>query len=219
MKNRILRLAALAAAAALPLLGAGAASAHVRPAVTPPCGSYCNELFVQQLGPAYTQSTAAVYGAPVTLQHASNSAVKEDMHATNVGTLDQFVDAGVISASSYVALNYPDSTPVWENEASPGGFNSGLCIAVRGHAVNGSPVILRNCGRAARSLWVADTNNFVPDVNSIFGADWPWINASDRSASHPLVLTQNGVGGQLSVTVERSALGIVLDGQQWGLAA
>ena len=213
--------AALAAAGALVLAGAGAASAHTvpsgRPNATPSCGSYCVNLFSEQAGPLYVLSTPGVFNAPVFTEHASNTAAAEDFHAYEAGTLGQFIHAGLIKRRSYSALNYPWSWPVFEAQWAPYGVDSGLCAAVKGTAHNGSLVVLRDCGAAARSLWVGDLINEVADSNSTLGFDVPLVNASDVSFSRQLVLTYNGVGAQLTVTEIQQDLGVTSDANEFGL--
>jgi len=209
--------AVLASAAASLALGLAPASAAAKPDATPQCAGYCVNLFNEQQGSQYILSTGGVYSSAVTIQHASNAAFAEDFHAYVAGTLGKFIWAGLISKSSYSAISYPWSSPVFEAQYSPYGVNSGLCAAVKGTAKNGSLVLLRDCGAAARSLWVADVANEVTDPHSTLGFDAPLVNASDKSFSQPLVLTYEGVGAQLKVTEEGGLIGTVPDSQEWGL--
>ena len=217
--------AATSAALGLGLLASGA-SAGVRPAAGPVknatiiCNSFCNDLYSRQLSTQFILSTAGTYNAPVTLQEASDSAVSEDFNAYVVGTLGQLIHAGMISRSSYVALKYPHFWPVFEDEYSPDGNSSGYCIGVAGKATNGKAVVLRDCGAAAHTLWVADVKHLQSDPSSVFppGEDIPWINASDTSLTHPLALTQHGQFAQLSTSEEVTQFGFVGDNQMWGVA-
>ena len=213
--------AVLASGAAVAVLGLGTAtaSASVRsagPDATIPC-TLCINVFNQGQGNQYILSTAGHYGSPVTIQHASNASVSEDFIAYSPATLGQFIHAGIIKRGSYAANHYPWSFPVYEAEYSPGGFDSGLCAAVKGTAHNGEGVTLRDCGQAARSLWVGDIDNALPDTSSLIGEDIPLVNASNKSFSRPLVLTFNGVGAQASVTEQQRNGGVVIDTEEWGL--
>ena len=226
MKSYFARTAVtLTAVAMLGGVGLTAASAsvpHAKPNATPSCGSYCVNLFNEQEGPLYVLSTPGVFNAPVFVDHANNFAAAEDFHAYVAGTLRQFVRAGLISRQSYAWLNYPHTWPVFEAQFAPYGVDSGLCAAVKGSAHNGSLVVLRDCGAAARSLWVGDLINGVADSNSTFvgplgNEDVPLVNASDKSFSRQLVLTYEGVGAQLKVTEIQQALGSTADVDEWGL--
>jgi hypothetical protein len=209
-------LTAVAMLGGVGLTAASASVPHAKPNATVPC-ALCVNVFNQGQGNHYILSTAGHYGNPVRIKHASNSSVSEDFIAYSPGTLGQFIASGKISSGSYVANKYPHSDPVFEAQYSPGGFDSGLCIAVKGTAHNGEGVTLRDCGAAARSLWVGDISNAQPDGRSLLGADVPLVNASDNSFSRPLVLTFNGVGSQLSVTEQQRNNGVVVDTQEWGL--
>jgi hypothetical protein len=99
----------------------------------------------------------------------------------------------------------------------PGSFTSGYCIGVAGKATNGKKVVLRDCGAAAHTLWVADLDNSVPDSNSLFPfGDTPLVNTSDSSISNPIALTFEGPGKQLKVTEEQANGGQVTDQFEFG---
>lgn len=197
-----------------------AGNSTAKPQATIICNSFCNDLYSRQFSTQFILSTAGAYNSPVTLAQASDSTVSEDFNAYVVGTLRQFIRAGVISKQSYVALRYPHWWPVLEDEYSPDGNSSGFCVGVAGKATNGKLVALRDCGAAAHTLWVADLRNEQPDSLSTypFGAlDVPWINASDTSISHPMALTQHGQNAQLSTSEEVTQFGLVDDNQLWGV--
>ncbi len=218
----------VAVTAALGLTAAGAVSASTSgihamsgsqaiPTATKVCGKKCNDLFNLQLGYKFIPSTDGHYGSDLDLALAHNFTPSEDFIATDVGSLDQFVDGGVISPTSYVALNYPDFWPVFEEQYAPYSVTSGLCAAVSRRDLRaGGEVSLRTCGSTARSLWVADVANGVKDKHSIFGNDWPWVNGGDTSFSNALSLTTDDFGHLYLWPLSKNG-GAVNDNQQWGV--
>jgi hypothetical protein len=234
VKTRILRWAAAlivpAAIGSLALAGAGAsASVHpaasngpVKPLATTACGSGCTNIFNEQWGPAYIQAVAkGKYNSPVLMRHASNGAKSQDFIVAEVGTLGDFcaIDggSGLFPANSYSCINYPAAWPVFQAQYAPGSFTSGLCIGVAGKATNNKKVVLRDCGAAAHTFWVADLDNSVADSNSLFPfGDTPLVNASDSSITNPISLTFNGPNKQLTVSEQSANGGQVSDKYQWG---
>jgi len=210
----------VAVAASLGLTAGGAASASVKPAspaATTTCGSLCNDLFNLGLGESFILNTNGRYNGYVDLALAHNYKPSEDFIATRVGTLRQFIRNGLISRTSYVALNYPHYWPVFEDEYAPYSATSSLCVGVkRGWVRNGAPIVLRACGVTSRTLWVADLKHAVSDPDSVFGFDWPWVNAADGQFSHALSLTANDFGS-LSLRYLAMNGGKVGDNQEFGV--
>lgn len=170
------------------------ASAHsLAPDATPACGSQCFELSSLLLGPNMIQNAYVPgdngangkVGQPVSLKTASNSRPNEDFTRSKVGTLSDFC-GGLISAHSYVCLNYPGNYPVFESDWTPFGNASDLCVGVKKAGVRNQDVTLRRCGASARTLWVGDLRNATSHDGYLYT---PWVNASDPNFSHPLVLT------------------------------
>jgi hypothetical protein len=210
----------VAVSAALGLAVAGVASAgtgNAHPNATKVCGKLCNELFNRAIGTKFIPSTAGHYGSDVDLALAHNFAASEDFIGSQVGTLGQFVAGGLISSTSYVALNYPSTFPVFEEEFAPYGVTTGLCVGVSKRNVRqGGEVDLRDCGDSARTLWVGDLNNAVKDKHSIIGVDLPWVNAADPNFSHALSLTTDDFGNLYLAELAKNG-GAVNDNQEWGL--
>jgi hypothetical protein len=213
----------VAVTAALGLTAAGAANAStggVRPATpdaTTTCGHKCNDLFNLGLGAGFIASTNGHYASFVGLAPAHNFDPGQDFIATRVGNLGQMIANGLISPRSYVALKYPHFWPVFEEQFAPGSFTSGLCAAVRKNRVQqGAAITLRDCGTSARSLWVADLRNAVPDPTSVFGFDWPWVNGADAAFSLPLVLTADDFGNLTLQELAKNG-GKVGDNQEFGV--
>jgi len=222
-KHKILAAAGtLTAVAGLAVAGAPAASASVaaaRPQATTACGSICNDFFNRALGDTSILTTSGkAWGSTLTLKPGSDSNLKQDFIVTEVGTLGQFVSAKVISARSYVALNYPSSYEVVEQEFAPGSATTGQCGGLQsGHVRPGTTITLRLCGASARVLWVVDSHHAVPDSTSVVdSSDAPLVNAADKRISHPLVLTSDA-SGNLTVQREKMNLGKVIDTQQFGV--
>ena len=186
----------LAASAALLTLGSAAAQASVsgnRPGATPACGAQCFDLSSLVLGPHTIQNayirgdngTGGKAGQRLSLRRASNSRPNEDFTGAEVGTLVNFCGT-LISATSYVCVNYPGSYPVFESNWSPFGNDSGLCAGIALRNVAGQNVTLEPCGASARTIWVGDLLDSVIHNGRLYT---PWVNASDPNFSHPLVLT------------------------------
>jgi hypothetical protein len=214
---------AVAGALAVSVAPASASVHGVKPQATVACQPECTNIYNEQWGPEYIQAVSSgKYNAPVLIRHASNSAKSEDFIVSEVGTLGQLCTnalhpGGLIPENSYSCLNYPSFWPVFQAEYAPGSFTSGFCIGVAGKATNDKKVVLRDCGAAAHTLWVADLKNDVPDVNSLFPfGDTPLVNASDSSFSNPIALTFEGIGKQLKVTEEALNGGQVGDNQEFG---
>jgi hypothetical protein len=187
---------ALSTAAALLTLGATAAQAsvhHVTPRATPACGAQCFELSSLELGTrviqnAYVPGDTGVggrVGQKLDLQRASNSHPNEDFSGAQVGVLRSYC-GGLISAESYVCINYPGSFPVFESDWTPFGNETGLCAGLAAAGISGENVTLQACGADATTLWVGDLANAVTHDGRFYT---PWVNASDPNFSHPLVLT------------------------------
>ncbi len=186
----------LAASAALLTLGSAAAQASVsgnRPYATPACGAQCFDLSSLELGPhtiqnAYIRGDNGIggqAGVRLNLRHASNSRPNQDFTGARVGTLSNYC-GNLISATSYVCVNYPGNYPVFESNWSPFGNDSGLCAGILRRDVAAQNVTLQPCGASARTMWVGDLANAVANDGRFYT---PWVNASDPNYSHPLVLT------------------------------
>ena len=75
-----------------------------------------------------------------------------------------------------------------ENQYSPFGVDSGLCMGVAATAFNDEGVTLQPCGVSAKTVWILDT------LDQLFTAAWahgyiPLINGSNTNFSQPFVLT------------------------------
>jgi hypothetical protein len=210
-----------AGVAATAMLGLGLSAVAVAstdaPAATTVCGPRCNDLFNRTLGYKFIPTTAGHYNSSLSLTIAHNYLPSQDFIATDVGTLRQFIKNGLIARTSYVALKYPKTWPVFEEEYAPYSVTSGLCAAPKlGDVKQGAPIVLRSCGTNARSLWVADFHHRVKDKHSVLGYDFPWVNGADGQFSSPLVLTTNDFGS-LYLNEEQTVGGKVYDSQMWGL--
>lgn len=213
----------VAVAAAVGITAAGVASASSNGPVSHPsnatvlCGKRCNDLFNRQLGYKYIPTTRGRYESYVNLSLAHNFLPSQDFIAKQVGTLGQFIANGLISSTSYVALNYPSAWPVYEDQFAPYSVTSNLCVGVSRRDLRpGGPITLRECGQTARTLWVGDLVNAVKDKHSIFGFDLPWVNGADTQFSNALSLTTDDFGHMF---LERLAMigGHVYDSQEWGV--
>jgi len=234
----------LAAAATLTLVGGvstvGMMSAS---AATPSCGGACVDLFSRVFGthrsPNFVLDVwrqGAKVGQPIILFRTSDTDPAEDINASFQGFTSDFFGAGLVSAA--VELHYggglgtatgPNgfpNDPAFEDEYTPFGVGSGLCVGVASTAAQNTKVSLQPCGVSSKTVWIVDTLD-----KNIRSSYVPLINGSDTNFSHPFVLTypkngfptdkprpqlitQNltGFTGNFLVPV----LGTVNDNQLWG---
>ena len=220
MLKRICRaLAVLASATAVgAALGTGsagpasAAAPPVRPAATPSCGATCASYFVQEYGPGLVLndfSARQAVGTPVSLRPASNSRPEQDWTIWPAGTVRQLAALGLVSRK--LDLHYA-ADQAFEVQFAPYGAGTGRCAGLAKTAAGGEPVTLQWCGRAARTIWIADS----ADQD---GAFTPLINGSDADFSDPQVLTERGSpAGRpalVSFRLQKFAGGTVYDDQMW----
>jgi hypothetical protein len=209
-----------AAAATLTLVGgvgaAGALTAGTASAATPSCGPSCIDLFSKNFGTfhnpqflmdVYQQKQAV--GQKIILFRESNSDPAEDFTVSDQGPVSTFYAAGLVSAS--LALHYgcngtipvqgvqipcsPAATDdfAFEDEYSPFGVDSGLCVGVAATAVSGEGVTLQPCGVSSKTVWVVDTIDSCP-FNPLYSFEAPVINGSDTNFSQPFVATYPATG-------------------------
>ena len=171
----------LSVAATLALVGgvgtAGVLGAGTASAATPSCGISCINLFSHQFGsfksPNYTVDVlrqGEKVGQPIILFRQANYDPALDWTVAFQGTVADFLAAGLVSTA--VALHYgciadgrrPCPTcifavndPAFENEYSPFGVESGLCMGVAATAVTGEGVTLQPCGVSSKTVWILDT--------------------------------------------------------------
>ena len=205
-----------AVAGLLGLAGAGTASAAIRPAVsygTPSCGSSCVNISNEEYGANQVLNGANT--GKVTLRAASNAYPNEDIVLNGYYRVSHLVAVGVISAKSYVALNYPNHYAI-ELGFSPYGSGTTSCAGVASAAVAGEKVTKQACGVSARTFWVFDPksgsgSNCLNDY-----VYCPVINASDTSLTTPEMLTATGPTSKLVTDPKRVfSSGDVEDQQQF----
>lgn len=188
----------LAAVTAFALCGAGAglAGTSTAHAATPPCGTFCADIFSDQFGdfthPNFTldvQQQAQKVGQKIILFRTSNSDPAEDFNAEFDGFVSDFYAAGLVSSA--VRLHYGGGAAGYPNDAAgeieyaPYGVASGLCVGLASTAFQGEGVTLQPCGVTARTVWIVDTG----DQATITSAGVPLVNGSDTNFSHPYVLS------------------------------
>ena len=178
-----------AVAATMTMVG-GVSAVGLLPAMaqTPSCGPNCITGYSAEFGPQFIADVlrqGEKVGQPVILFRNTNSDPAEDFVFSDQGTVDDFNAAGLVSNA--LALHY-GALEAYEEEYSPYGVDSGLCIGVGTTAGNGTPVALEPCGVSSKTVWVVDTNDSNnPDIV-------PLINGSDTNFSHPFVLHYPGNG-------------------------
>ena len=213
----------LAAAATLTLIGgistAGALSAN---AATPPCGHSCIDIFLHKFGthrsPNFVldvfRGTASV-NQPIILFRASSSDAAEDFTVSFQGTVQDFFNAGLVSAA--FNLHFSDLA-AFEFEYTPSGVGTNLCVGVATTAANRTPVSLQPCGASAKTVWAVDSHD------SIRGFYVPLINGSDTNFSHPFVLHYPGNAFPTDIprpqlntfNLQKFSNGAVFDNELWG---
>jgi hypothetical protein len=200
----------LSVAATLALVGgvgtAGVLSAGTASAATPSCGASCINIFSHQFGsfrsPNYTVDVlrqGEKTGQPIILFRQSNYDPALDWTVAFQGTTADFFAAGLVSSA--VALHYGCTVgpfvncalavndPAFENEYSPFGVESGLCMGVAATAFNDEGVTLQPCGVSSKTVWILDTYDQQFNFRTAFKNGIPLINGSDTNFSQPFVLT------------------------------
>jgi hypothetical protein len=198
----------LAAAATLTLVSgvgaAGALTAGTASAATPSCGPSCINLFSHQFGsfrsPNYTVDVLRQgerTGQPIILFRQSNYDPALDWTVAFQGLVSDFFAAKLVSAA--VALHYGGGSvgatddPAFENEYSPFGVESGLCMGVAATAFSDEGVTLQPCGVSSKTVWILDTYDQFSFRDALRNGV-PLINGSDTNFSQPFVLSYPNQG-------------------------
>jgi len=201
-------------------LTAGSASAAT-PSCGGACVNLFSYQFGTHNSPNYTVDVlrqGEKVGQPIILFRTANYDPALDWTFSIEGTVADFFAAGLVSSA--VALhygcisgtggNFPNcpfniagfNIPVTggssdllavENQYSPFGVMSGLCMGVAATAFSGEGVTLQPCGVSSKTVWILDT------LDQSFTDAWfhgyiPLINGSDTNFSEPFVLTYPGSG-------------------------
>ncbi len=197
---------------------AGVLSAGTASAATPSCGIACVNLFSYQLGthrsPNYTVDVlkqGEKVGQPNILFRTANYDPALDWTFSFTGTVIDLFEAGLVSANTALHYgcipgadfvtcpfniagfnipqqNFSSNLLAVENQYSPFGVDSGLCMGLAATAFQGEGVTLQPCGVSAKTVWILDT------LDQSFTAAWahgyiPLINGSNTNFSQPFVLT------------------------------
>jgi hypothetical protein len=195
---------------------AGVLTAGTASAATPSCGFACVNVFSYMFGthhnPQYVVDVlrqGEKVGQPIILFRAANYDPAEDWTVAFQGTVADFYAAGLVSSTTALhygciaGVNFPDcpfsvtttglpgvdsNYLAFENEYSPFGVESGLCLGLAATAFNDEGVTLQPCGVSAKTVWILDT------LDQQFTDAWahgyiPLINGSNTNFSHPFVLT------------------------------
>jgi hypothetical protein len=190
---------ALSAAGVLIILGtATAAQASTGPQIrrdaTPACGNSCFNLYSLAFGRHQIQSAnvprddgvGGKVGQTINLEHATDSSPNEDFIVGYVGTVGLLCSEDQLSpyiCNTYgTASSYGGKFPVYESNWSPYGNETDLCAGVKRPAEAGENVTLQECGVSSATFWVADKAHAYLDFT-------PFLNGSDNTFTHPLVLT------------------------------
>jgi len=197
-------------------LTAGSASAAT-PSCGGACVNLFSYQFGTHTTPNYTVDVlrqGEKVGQPIILFRTANYDPALDWTFSIQGTVADFFAAGLVSSavalhygciSAGAAANFPNcpfniagfNIPVSgndsdllavENQYSPFGVESGLCMGVAATAFNDEGVTLQPCGVSSKTVWILDT------LDQSFTDAWfhgyiPLINGSDTNFSEPFVLT------------------------------
>ena len=84
--------------------------------------------------------------------------------------------------------------PAFENEYSPFGVESGLCMGVAATAFSDEGVTLQPCGVSSKTVWILDTYDQQFNFRTALRNGVPLINGSDTNFSQPFVLSYPNQG-------------------------
>jgi hypothetical protein len=197
--------------AAVPALGLGLLSgaalglAGPASAATPSCGHDCVTPYVKTFGHRFVMDVkggAAVQNAPIILWSASNSDPAEDFTPTNQGTVQDFRDAGLVSAA--FNLHY-HGLQAYELEYTPNGQGTGLCVGTwPGAPAAGFKLRLEPCGvgpwtvLAAGDPGIRGGQEYVTVLDAAgnnfshpLAWSWPSINSAPTDQPRPVLNVQN----------------------------
>jgi hypothetical protein len=205
MFNRFAKVAATALVAGAtigtPLIMAGTASA-----ATPSAGDSAVEYSVKMFGSKFVLDAEkggdGYQHQPVILWSRSNSDRAEDFTPRNQGTVQDFRNAGLVSAA--FNLHY-GSLSAQELEYTPDGRGSGLCVGTWSTAPVATNLLrLEPCGVAANTVMVSAGagTNAAPGVMTILvGAGnnfshplswaWPSFNSAPQDSPRPVLNVQS----------------------------
>jgi hypothetical protein len=185
-----------------------------RPAVTPACGTFCANYFVQEFGQRFVLNDYRGHlglGTKILLYWPSNVNHDEDWTIWPAGTVSQLAAVGLVSRM--LALHY-GADDAFELQYAPYGVGSGLCAGVGRPPGLGAAVTLQWCGQSARTIWVRD-------AVAARGRYAPLISGAAQDFSDPQVLTEPGWPGSwprpglVTRRLREFADGVVYDQQMW----
>ena len=199
---------------------AGVLTAGTASAATPSCGPACINLFSHQFGsfksPNYTVDVlrqGEKIGQPIILFRQANYDPALDWTVSFQGwwptsSRPTWCRRGgaalrlprrrrlhprcTASTSPTGKGAFPDD-PAFENEYSPFGVESGLCMGVAATAFSDEGVTLQPCGVSSKTVWILDTYDQF-SFRDAFKNGIPLINGSDTNFSQPFVLSYPNQG-------------------------
>ena len=204
---------------------AGVFAAGSASAATPSCGPACINVFSYQFGthttPTYTVDVlrqGEKAGQPTSCSAPRTTTRPWTGPCSSQGTVSDFFKAGLVSPrspacttaappavfsrtapstsrNSTLPVTGSSDLPAFENQYSPFGVESGLCMGVAATA-------FKRRGRDAAAVWrvVQDGVDPAYALDQSFTAAWfhgyiPLINGSDTNFSQPFVLTYPNISG------------------------
>ena len=199
-----------AALAALAIAAWAGMTAPASNAATTVCGDGCAALYnldygtTDMLAVAGASGTTASAGQLMVMAPASNTNPGEDWVLFPEGTVNDFYQAGVLSAG----LNqHYGSDEVYEYQYTPNGTDTGYCLGVTS-TFNSSYTGLEPCGVDNRTLWIFD-------VADQYHRDIPLITGTDTDFSYPYVLTGDTTTNYLRTKQLTGGNGVINTGQYW----
>jgi hypothetical protein len=181
-------------------------------AATAACGPECTSLYPLSTGTSDViaisyPSGSGYIGEPVTIAAASGTDQGEDWYLSEQGTVEQFFEAGLMSAE--MNLHWGNDI-AYQIDYVPGGTFSGLCLGTTSSNGSGS-VTLQECGETAATLWVGDTAD--QDGRAV-----PLINGNNNNYSYPYSLEAGSPGAQLtSSELLADPVSPPSTSQEWGI--
>ena len=188
----------------------GIAAAPIAGAASAACGHSCSSLYNQKFGTADVSAVSGGTAAPnqaVVLAAAAPSTT-EDWTVALQGTVNDFVSAGLISAT--LGAHY-GTDGAFEFQYTPGDSSTGLCLGIASGPAQGTKVTLQPCGVTARTLWINDA----ADAS---GGYAPYVSGNGTQYPAPFVLTASKVGGHFTTkALKTNKKGVIAKAQMWQL--
>jgi hypothetical protein len=181
----------LSVAAGITVIVTGAMSvSSAALAETPACGDQCVTIYNDKIGPGFPldlKNQASQLNQPIVLSPASTTNPAEDFSINTEGTVDEFYNAGLVSAD--LDTHYGNDQ-AFELGYEPTGVQSGYCAGTATAAGKHTRVSLQPCTVSSRTVWVIANSSGYESAEAALASGYsPLINGSDTDFTRPYVLT------------------------------